>query len=185
MATPPPQQVIQLRISLAEVTPEVWRRVLVPGGVRLAKLHAILQAAMGWTDSHLHVFRIGDDVYGAQFDDYPPEEVDERTVSVLKAVRGHERFVYEYDFGDGWIHHVLVEAIHPTLHGLRFGVCLAGESACPPEDCGGPGGYAGLIEAYADPDHEDHLEVLLWLEHELDPTAFDIAAINVELQRVR
>lgn len=106
--TPPPgQPVFQLRIHPEEVVPAVWRRLLVPGTVRLAKLHDMLQAAMGWTNSHLHSFAIGDALYGMQLDDYPEEEIDEQEVTVLQALQDQRRFVYDYDFGDSWTHAVI------------------------------------------------------------------------------
>jgi hypothetical protein len=182
---PPGQSVVQLRVQLAEVHPPVWRRLLVPGSVRLAKLHVMLQAAMGWTDSHLHSFRIGAELFGMQFDDYPDEEIDEKSVTVVGAVKGHRRFVYEYDFGDSWEHDVVVEASWTMATGLKFAVCVDGQSACPPEDCGGPSGYALMLEALADPAHEEHDDFVRWLGGSFDPEAFDLAVANAALQRVR
>lgn len=174
-----------MRVSLSEVEPTVWRRLLVPGGVRLAKLHDVLQAAMGWEDSHLHCFRIGDRRYGQQFDDYPPDELDEKDVTVLQAVGEDDHFVYEYDFGDGWEHEVVVESISTAPPGLRFAVCLDGANACPPEDCGGPPGYASILGALADPGHEEHEDFTSWLGGPFDPAAFDVAAVNAALQTIR
>ena len=145
---PTGQQIFQLRIELEEVTPAVWRRLLVPGGIRLAKLHMILQAAMGWTNSHLHAFTIDD------------------------------------DFGDGWDHTVIVEDRSTLTYGLKHAVCLDGANACPPEDCGGAGGYEELRLALADPSHEDYDDLLEWIGGPIDPTAFDIVATNVALQHV-
>lgn len=183
--TPPGQAVVQLRISLRDVHPVVWRRLLVPGSVRLAKLHLMFQAAMGWTDSHLHSFQVGDDLYGMQFDDYPPEEIDEKSVTVIGAVKGQRRFVYEYDFGDSWEHDVVVEATTTTALGLKFAVCVDGQNACPPEDCGGTGGYSMMLEALADPTHEERDQFLTWVGGAFDPAAFDLAEANIALQRVR
>ena len=142
MPTPPGQGVFQLRISL-RVEPAVWRRLLVPASVRLAKLHGIFQAAMGWTNSHLHSFTIGDERYGMQFDEYPEGEIDEKHVTVLSAIGEHPSFLYEYDFGDSWEHEIVVEEFARPPLGLKHAVCLDGQNACPPEDCGGTGGYAG------------------------------------------
>lgn len=141
---PSGRSVVQLRIQLEETAPVVWRRLLVPGSIRLPKLHDIFQAAMGWTNSHLHSFRIGESLYGMQFDDYPDEEIDEKTVTVLQAVRGHRRFVYEYDFGDSWQHAVVVEEMLKAPNGLKYAVCIDGQNACPPEDCGGTHGCRRL-----------------------------------------
>ena len=185
MPQPPGQSVIRLRITLADVRPAVWRRVLVPGSVRLSKLHAMFQAAMGWTDSHLHVFRIGDAMYGTQFDEYAPEELDEKSVTVLQAIREHRRFVYEYDFGDSWEHEVVVEEITTALFGLKFAVCLDGQNACPPEDCGGALGYAELLQVLADPNDEQYEHLLGWVGSAFDAEAFDLGETNAMLQRVR
>lgn len=182
---PPGQSVVQLRIELAEVDPPVWRRLIVPGSVRLARLHSMVQAAMGWTDSHLHCFRIGDELYGMQYDEHPDDEIDETTVTVLRALSGHDRFFYDYDFGDSWEHEVVVESMTTTPTGLRFAVCLDGQSACPPEDCGGAGRYAYLLQALADPTHEEHDDLTEWVGGPFDPTAFDLAATNAALQQVR
>jgi Plasmid pRiA4b ORF-3-like protein len=176
---------VQLRIGLRDITPTIWRRLLVPGSVRLAKLHLMFQAAMGWTDSHLHDFRIGDKAYGTQIDDYPDDELSESDVTVLAAVRGQRRFVYQYDFGDSWEHEVVVEEITTSPFGLKFAVCLDGQNACPPEDCGGYPGYALLLEALGDPTHEEHDSYRQWVGGSFDQLAFDVAAANAALQRVR
>ncbi len=182
----PQQPVFQLRIRLEGIDPPVWRRVLVPGGVRLAKLHDIFQAAMGWTDSHLHNFTIGDQLYGMQFDDYPEGELDETEHTVFVALRGGvRRFVYEYDFGDSWTHEVVIEDFAFVSHTLKFGVCLDGQGACPPEDVGGIGGYEQFLEALADPLHEEHDDMLVWVGFRFDPAVFSVASANVALQRVR
>ena len=185
---PTGQQIFQLRIELEEVTPAVWRRLLVPGGIRLAKLHMILQAAMGWTNSHLHAFEIDGERYGIKFDDDFLDEdldlLDEKAVTVIRALGDRNRIAYEYDFGDGWDHTVIVEERSTLTHGLKHAVCLDGANACPPEDCGGSGGYEELLLALANPNHEDHAELLEWIGGPFDPTAFDIVATNVALQRV-
>ena len=140
---------------------------------------------MGWTDSHLHSFRIGEELYGMQFDDYPEGQIDEATVTVVQAVRGQRRFIYEYDFGDSWEHEAVVEEVSTTPTGLKFAVCVDGRNACPPEDCGGVPGYSLMLEALADPSHEEHDDFARWLGGPFDPEAFDLAAANAALQRVR
>jgi hypothetical protein len=176
--------VVQLRISLQDIDPVVWRRLLVPGNVRLSKLHEVFQAAMGWTNSHLHSFRIGDALYGIQFDDYPEEELDEKSITVVAALRDQRRFLYEYDFGDSWDHQVVVEAMTKARLGLKFAVCVDGQNACPPEDCGGAGGYSMMLEALADPSHEEHDEFLTWVGGSFDPTAFGLVEANIALQHL-
>lgn len=176
---------LRIRITLEDAVPTVWRRLLVPGAVRVAKLHRIFQAAMGWTDSHLHAFTMGDQRYGMHFDDYPEDEIDENEVSVLTAVSEHRRFSYEYDFGDSWEHTVVVEEVTRSSRGLKFAVCIDGQDACPPEDCGGVGGYAELLESLADPGHSDHDRAVQWVGGSFDPTSFDLVSANVALQQLR
>lgn len=185
MPTPPGQSVFQLRIVLEEVEPAVWRRLLVPGSVRLARLHGMFQTAMGWTNSHLHSFEIGGQLYGMHFDEYPEDEIDEKRVTVLRAIGEHRLFSYEYDFGDSWRHEIVVEDVRRIPPGLRHAVCLDGQNACPPEDCGGSWGYAELLEVLADPSHEDRDHRLEWLGGPFDPASFDLVAVNVALQHVR
>ena len=97
---PVEKPIIQLRITLDDVLPAVWRRLLVPGDLRLSDLHAVFQIAMGWTDSHLHSFSIGNKVFGAQYEDHPKEELDEKSVTLVEALGDLRRFHYAYDFGD-------------------------------------------------------------------------------------
>jgi hypothetical protein len=180
------QPVFQLRIQLKRVTPMVWRRLLVPGGVRLLKLHEMFQAAMGWTNSHLHSFTIGDQLYGMHIEDWPEEELDEKGFTVFVALRGGvRRFGYEYDFGDCWEHEVIVEDTTWTPLALKHGVCVDGQNACPPEDVGGVVGYEQFLEAIRDPGHDEHDSQLLWVGYKFDAEAFDLAAANALLQRVR
>jgi hypothetical protein len=177
--------VFRLLVTLDDVAPAVWRRLLVPGGVPLGKLHDMFQVAMGWTDSHLHKFAIGDQSFGPHLDEYPEDEIDENEVSVARAIGDLRRFSYEYDFGDSWEHDVVVEDQTRSRWALRYAVCLDGQNACPPEDCGGPGGYAELLNVLADMNHEDYDELTAWLGGPFDATTFDLAAVNAALQHVR
>jgi len=181
----PAQSVLQLRVALCEVEPTVWRRLLVPGTVNLNKLHLMLQAAMGWEDSHLHAFEIGESRYGMQFDDFPPDELDESAVTMENAISDTDRFTYEYDFGDSWTHEIVVEDRWQSPVGLKFAVCVDGANRCPPENCGGAGGYELLLEALADPTHPQHNELAEWIPEPIDPTEFDLAFTNARLQAVR
>jgi hypothetical protein len=190
--------VVQVRVELAKVTPTVWRRLLVPGDVMLAKLHRIVQASMGWSDSHLYAFRVGGTVYGDldddsddDFDDPDDGEGDGATLSVLEALEALEalderdELLYEYDFGDGWQHTIAAEEIRPQLNALKFAVCLGGERACPPEGVGGPEGYRAFLVAIGDPGHQDHRALTEWVGGSFDPARFDVAAANVALQLIR
>jgi len=172
-------------IQLNDVNPVIWRRLLVPGSVRLAKLADMLIAAMGWQNSHLHAFRIGDARYGMHTDDWPEGEIDEKTVTVLQALGDEQRFVLDYDFGDSWEHDVVIEDLGRSHLNLAYAVCLDGANACPPEDVGGSGGYESFLTAITDPDHEEHESFLEWVGGSFDPTNFCLADVNARLQRVR
>ena len=182
---PPGQSVFRLRIQLRDVEPVVWRRVLVPGSVRMAKLAYMLIAAMGWNNSHLHAFEVSGKRYGMHFDDWPDDEIDEKAVTVLQALRDERRFVFDYDFGDNWEHDVVVEELTWSYFGLKYAVVLDGENACPPDDVGGDSGYADFLEAIGDPAHEEHEDYVEWIGGPFDPSEFDLAGANALCQKVR
>lgn len=179
----------QLRIELKHVEPLVWRRVLVPENVTLAKLHIILQGAMGWHGGHLHEYEIARLRYGMPpDDDWPGSEpvLDERRFRLNRFVEtGLRHFKYIYDFGDRWEHIVKVEDLVMPKPGLPLIMCLAGENACPPEDVGGYPGYAEFLEALNDPAHEEHANMLRWIGGSFDPTAFELADINERLAEIK
>jgi len=181
--------IYQLQITLLGVTPAVWRRVLVPGNVNLPKLHRVIQRTMGWSNTHLHKFefkekRISPEEHLKKFFE-PRPAAQPKTLAGRVPNRG-SKFKYIYDFGDEWVHEVLVEklllqdAATPPLP-----VCVAGQRACPPEDCGGAWGYKHLLEAIDDPCHPDHEERLDWLGDEFDPEHFDVEAVNGRLKRIK
>lgn len=176
---------VQLRIELKRVKPTVWRRVVVPSNITLGKLHIVIQAAMGWTDSHLHEFEIAGERYGVPFDDNFGERiVPETRVRLNKALGGMPTFTYYYDFGDGWEHLVKVEKFHPG-DDSPIALCIGGANACPPEDVGGPWGYADFLAALADPAHPQHHELLEWNGGPFDPKAIDADVIDRRMQLVK
>ena len=166
--------------------PPIWRRIRVPGSVKLRKLHQILQVVMGWSNYHLHEFIIGESHFGEPDPDYGFEMKSDRTATLSQVIlHARSKFVYIYDFGDGWEHEILIEAILASRAGMRCPVCLAGKRACPPEDCGGIWGYADFLKAIGDPNHEEHDNMLDWIGGGFDPEAFDLEEINQELKRMR
>ena len=178
--------IYQLKVTLKDSKPPIWRRILVRGDISLAKLHQILQIAMGWEDSHLHQFIVDGTSYGEPDPEYRDEMKSERRVK-LNQVAPHEkdRFTYEYDFGDSWEHQIVVEKILAPDPGAHYPVCVAGKRACPPEDCGGVWGYGSLLEAISDPANPEHEEMLEWVGEDFDPEAFDLEEINEGLNRIR
>ncbi len=177
-----PASIHQLKVTLRGVRPPIWRRLRVPSDVPLARLHCILQAAMGWEDAHLHRFRVGGTTYGDR--GFLGDVVDrsERTARLGQVAPSDQGTLwYDYDFGDGWEHALVVEAVGPPDPGGRYPVCVAGKRACPPEDCGGPWGYGELLAAIGDPLHPAHAERLAWLGGPFDPEAFDLEGTNRRL----
>lgn len=179
------QPILQLKISLVGVSkPPVWRRVLVPATMRLDRLHDVIQAAMGWTDTHLHAFEAGGVDYGPP--DPELDHVDERRTAIGDVLREpRDRMRYVYDFGDYWQHDVVVEKVLETERGARYPICVTGKGRRPPEDCGGVLGYADLRETLADPANEEHADMLDWLglesAEDFDPTTFDVDEVNAAL----
>ena len=179
-------QIYQLKITLKESRPPIWRRFQVRSDVTLAKLHRIIQEVMGWFDGHLHQFIVGRIYYGVPDPDDLSETRDERKVRLdqILSVPGR-KIVYEYDFGDGWEREIVLEKILSPDPKTRYPRCLDGARACPPEDCGGIYGYADFLEAIRDPNHEEHEEMLEWIGGEFDPEEFDLQDINISLKSIR
>jgi hypothetical protein len=172
-----------LHVRLAEIEPPIWRRVTVPGTRTLHALHGVLQAAMGWQDYHLYQFEIGETRYEPPDpDDRDPTVPDPRAFTLDEvALEQGSRFQYTYDFGDDWHHDLTVEGVVPLLREVLLPVCLGGARACPPEDCGGVGGYDELVAALRRPKSAAAREYREWLGRVYDPEEVDLAAINVRL----
>jgi Plasmid pRiA4b ORF-3-like protein len=179
----------QFRITLLDIKPAIWRRIQVTD-CTLTDLHGYIQAAFGWWDYHLHRFEID----GLRFsqpapdgDDFDLEFEDETQVilsNLLPKSAKRTRWLYDYDFGDGWRHEVLFEGFPPLDPKVKYPLCLEGERACPPEDCGGPWGYVDYLAAMSDPNHEQHEEMLEW-RGPFDPEAFDPIRATRKMRKVK
>ncbi len=143
---------------------------------------------MGWTDAHLHEFKIGAVTYATPHPEDWPERiiVDERSVQLHKVLNGIRRFVYTYDFGDSWEHTITVEKLAPPPeHSRGCGYVEAGERACPPEDAGGSHGYQEFLDQFAkNPRHKDVREFQRWAGQDFNPVQFDRHAANAALLRM-
>jgi hypothetical protein len=189
---PPKVPTYQLKITLDLVKPPIWRRLSVPGDATLGWLHAVIQVAMGWTNSHLHQFSAGDRIFSdPSFDPPPfddgPETLDEEKFSIQEVAPAEKDVLrYEYDFGDGWLHTIVVEKILPpeTAPGAAAR-CLAGQRACPPDDCGGPWGYQNLLAILRNPKHEEHESMMDWIGGRFDSEAFDLPGTNAHLRMLK
>lgn len=191
-AAPTQVRGFRIRLDLIGAKPPVWRRLELPGDVTLDRLHLVIQAAMGWLDSHLHRLRTGGDHRSPYFaTPYDVEEGEDGTLEggvrldQLVAEKG-DRLWYEYDFGDGWDHVLAVESVTDEPVEVR---CLAGGMACPPEDCGGIWGYTELAEWVRDgcdpasvpQQFDDAGHARDWLPLNWDPDQFLVDEANAVL----
>ena len=169
-----------LKIEINDTQPPVWRRLKVPGSLTLAEFHIVIQTAFGWTNSHLHDFSVGEKRYSDPRTMDGADELDENRFSLDGVLGARLKNVkYMYDFGDGWGHSITVEKRDPSSPEDSTPACLAGERACPPEDCGGPYGYEDLLMAAKKPKSKRYIELNEWLDLGLfDPDEFDLAQTN-------
>jgi Plasmid pRiA4b ORF-3-like protein len=178
-----PQDVYQIKVTLLGTSPPVWRRLLVPAAVTLAHLHDVLQAAMGWEDCHMHEFRMGRRYFGRPNPEdrlmgMPPVE-NERTVQLSNLLgKVGPKAIYTYDLGDTWEHGVVLEKRLSADPNTAYPVCTGGQLACPPEDCGGVGGFYDLLDATSNPNHDQHEALRNWVDDDFDPKAFSVDDVN-------
>jgi Plasmid pRiA4b ORF-3-like protein len=189
--------VYELRITLQEIRPPIWRLIQVPSTLRQCCLHDALQAVIGWTDSHLHQFEKDGKHWGV------PEHLEDDEIDIID--EGHTKvsdilttpgdsMLYVYDFGDNWRHSVVLEKILPASAMMVGPVCIAGERHCPPEDVGGVPGYQEFLEIVFDPSHEDFNHYVQWAGGpspvnqsvgRFQPEEFDLQAVNAAMSRRR
>ena len=172
--------IYELKVALRVIEPPIWRRVQVRSDIPLDDLHEHLQIAMGWTNSHLHCFKLGDARFGIPNPEFPELAFrDERRVRLPNLLEAPgDELVYEYDFGDSWAHDIVLERALEPEPDTEYPRIVAGARACPPEDCGGVGGYEEFLCVIADPSHPEHGEMLAWAGGAFDPEAFDIEERN-------
>lgn len=183
----------QLKIALKWSKPPIWRRVIVRGDMTLDHLHDVFQIAMGWTNSHMHQFIVGSGIDSAYYGrpdpmlaDLGSETLNEKRYTVADIAPAVKRkFIYEYDFGDGWEHDVVVEKILPPDPAFKHPVCIAGARACPPDDCGGIGGYYDLLDIIADPEHPEHENMMEWIGGEWKEEEFNGEDANRNFKRLK
>jgi hypothetical protein len=174
------RSVYQLKVTLLHSQPPIWRRVQIESGVTLDRLHHALQVVMGWTNSHLHGFRLPQPGQrGARRQSLPIESADEKATRLGDLLRRPKDWcVYDYDFGDSWEHEVLLEEVVPRSSPARCPMVLAGRGACPPEDVGGLPGYYNFLKVIKDPKHPEHEDMMEWAGKDFDPAAFDVQEVN-------
>lgn len=180
--------VYRFRITLQDTDPGIWRRIETKD-VTLGELHELIQTAMGWTNSHLHQFEIAGSRYTDprfmmdDLDDFGAIDYSGVRISGLISEHGPKlRMGYEYDFGDGWQHEIVLEEVMQSVPGIRYPCCIDGERACPPEDVGGVYGFAHYVEAITNPGHSEHDEFLEWSDP-FDPAKFDAAQATRRMRK--
>jgi hypothetical protein len=183
------RDVLGFKVTLRKVRPAVWRRIEVPAKYTFWDLHVAIQDAMGWLDCHLHLFRVRNVRGHIAEIGIPDEDGFEDDTVILPGwtipladyfFRIGAEAEYEYDFGDGWVHALRLESIAPRVPRTRYPRCNSGARRCPPEDCGGPHGYARLLAILRNPQHEEYMETVAWLGGPFDPAAFDPAAVRFD-----
>jgi hypothetical protein len=181
--------VLRFTVTLEETAPPIWRRIEIPATYDFWGLHVAIQDAMGWLDSHLHEFEVADPSTGGVVrvgipdDDFPDERPLSPGWAVLVAPYFREPGVtarYVYDFGDAWVHRVTFEGRSPRTPGTKYPRCAGGARRCPPEDCGGIGGFEEFLAAIADPQHDEHEAMLTWAGGTYDPDDFDPATVRFD-----
>jgi hypothetical protein len=178
--------IYQLKVTLIDSRPPIWRRLQVSANTSLEHLHWIVQTAFGWTNSHLHQFIIDRQYYSLpefELDDYNGKVGNEtRTKLSQLRLKPKMKFIYEYDFGDSWIHEILVEKVLDREEGISYPICIGGKRAGPPEDCGGIWGYERMLEVIKDPDDPEHEDMMEWLGGSFDPEYFNQEEVNEQMK---
>jgi len=180
--------VYRFKIILRDTDPVIWRRIETQD-VTLGKLHELIQTAMSWTDSHLHQFEIAGARYADPrllldgWGDFDAIDYSGIRISDLVTKHGAKlRIGYEYDFGDGWQHEIILEAVTESEPGIKYLRCVAGERACPPEDIGGVYGFADYVEAITNPRHSEYRDSLDW-NGPFDPAKFNAATATRRMRK--
>ena len=176
--------ILQIRVDLSGIRPPVWRRLRVPGDLTLRGLHETLQASFDWIGHHLWLFQAGRREWDCDPEEGGTESPDRVTLREVAPAPG-AKLLYLYDFGDGWEHVIRVEKVLPPDPQLAHPVVVGGKRAAPPDDCGGPWGYAEMLRALADPRHPEHETFREWIGEEWDAEAWDPGEVNERLEGVR
>lgn len=176
--------IYQLKITLLDSEPPIWRRILVKADTLLPDLHKIIQTSMGWTNSHLHQFISENQSYGIPDDEWDESETtDYSSVKLSDLISAEkEKILYEYDFGDGWEHEIILEKVLTEEDNKYYPSCIDGKRNCPPEDCGGMGGYEHLIKVIQDPNDDEHEEMKVWVGENFNPEDFNLNEVNEALK---
>jgi len=180
-------KILQLKISLNEINPKIWRRFLVYDNIRFEELHNIIQEIMGWENYHLYEFSFNSQIrIGPMDEDADDDQLEDSNKTKLKKyiIGEKQKIYYLYDFGDSWEHEIIVEKIFEYDRVQKIPFCLEGERACPPEDCGAVSGYENLTKIKNNKEHPDYNDLIVnWLGEDFDFEEFDLNDINKRLKK--
>lgn len=180
-------KVYQVKLTVKDIRPPIWRRVLLRSDASLAQLHPIIQSLMSWFDLHLWAYLISGEEYGPPMEDDDlngrRKPVETRLSSIFG--KGTKTITYEYDFGDGWEVRIQLEGVLAGMVQQQPAVCTAGARHGPAEDSGGPYGYQEKLEILKDPQHPEHTETKEWIGDYFDSEDFDLKETNEELSRLK
>jgi hypothetical protein len=186
------EDILQLYVNLESSNPAIWRQIQVRKDTSFFELHHILQITMGWTNSHLHEFncdgyRIGEIIEEFNMEGFGSDEVtDSKTVSIKDIIQKiNESFRYTYDFGDSWEHILHIGKSVPSDPNIKYPICMGGEMACPPEDCGGIHSYYNYLKILKDKKHKEYKELKIWMGRNFDANKFDKEAVNRKLRNLK
>ena len=171
-------EVYEFKVTLGETSPVVWRKFLAHNIIELEELHMLIQMTMGWENSHLYFFQIDNKNYSPEISAKETNDIPLEGILLADVLGNSKKFNYIYDFGDDWFHEVEITAIHEHDERMQYPICIGGENACPPEDCGGPYGFENFKKALAGPDSEEKDELLSWVGGYYNPTTFDPNFVN-------
>lgn len=182
------KDIIQLKITLQETEPPIWRRILVDKSTAFSKFHYIILTTMGWGGGHLYEFKINGCRVGVpqkDDEDWGGKLVDASKISLDSLISDKKvKFMYTYDFGDSWEHLIKVEKFLEKEENIKYPICIDGELNCPPEDCGGIPGFYNLLDIIGDKQHPEHKEMLEWLGGQYDSEHFDKKGINIMIEKL-
>ena len=171
-------KVYEFTISLLNTNPLVWRKFLAHEFIELPDLHMLIQMTMGWEARHLYSFEINKKTYSDGDSASEMNILDDEGVLLCDVLGNTTKFIYIYDFGDHWLHQVEVTKTLDHDPRLNYPICIGGENACPPEDCGGIGGFEQLKATLIGKDSEEKTEMLTWLGGFYNPATFDPNFVN-------
>ena len=182
-------EAIYIKIRLDETNPSIWREVIVTKDISYYKLHHVIQIAMGWTNSHLFEFiidgyRVGE-IYEKMEGLDDDSIIDGKETKLIDLVNETgEEFKYWYDFGDSWMHSIVIERFGTVTNNQQLPFCAGGALKCPQEDCGGIGGFYDFLNIISDKKHKEYKETIRWAGGKYDPNEFDLIKVNKKLKNI-